>query len=45
MVKKLLVYPEIFEDIPKVEFMKIYSAKVGLVGEENECMKKIKTIM
>jgi hypothetical protein len=45
MVKKLLAYPEVFEEIPKLEFMKIYTAKVGLVGEENECMKKIKSLM
>jgi hypothetical protein len=45
MIKKVLAYPEIFEDHPRSEFIAIYAHRVKLVGEDNECMKKIKTLM
>lgn len=45
MIKKALAYPEIFDDHPKSEFIEIYRQKVKIVGEDNECMRKIKTLM
>lgn len=35
MIKKALVYPEIFEDHPKSQFIAIYQAKVNIIGEDN----------
>lgn len=45
MIKKALAYPEVFEDHPKAEFIAIYTQKAKLAGEDNECMKKIKTLI
>lgn len=45
MLRKVLAYPEIFDDIPKAEFVSIYTEKVKIVGEENDCIKKIKSLI
>lgn len=45
MIKKVLAYPEVLDDYPKEEFISLYIQKVKLVGEDNECMKKIKALM
>lgn len=45
MIKKVLVYPEIFEEHPKAEFVAIYTHKSRMVPEDNECMRKIRTFM
>ena len=45
MLKKALAYVEIFEEHPKSEFVEIYKQKVKVAGEDNECMKKIKTFL
>ncbi len=32
MLKKVLIYPQVFDDHPKSEFIAIYTQKVKIVG-------------
>ena len=35
MIKKALVYPEIFDSHPRASFISLYKEKVGIVGPDN----------